>query len=126
MLYPTDKLRDATQAQAELFNPKYPPLLVGSVWQAGEGNDSDVVIFQDTPGVPPGWQACGADYDDADFRAYRSGVYNVIAVYCPVVYAEWVHAARLKDLPKDKSSRVAMFLAAREEGKRLYEEAHGY
>lgn len=121
IVYKTDELIEYTLKVAEKYEPKKPPLLVGSTVWLGAGADIDVVVLCDTLQHALGVPCTEGDYADADFRAYRHGVVNVIVVADPVIYGGWEHATKLMvgTCPTDKVKRIAMCAALCAEGQAL-------
>lgn len=121
IVYKTDELIEYALKIAEKYEPKKPPLLVGSTVWLGAGADIDVVVLCDTLQHALGAPCADGKYADAAFRAYRHGDVNVIVVTDPVVYGGWEHATKLMvgTCPTDKAKRVAMCIDLRAEGEAL-------
>lgn len=121
IVYKTDELIEYALKIAEKYEPKKPPLLVGSTAWLGAGADIDVVVLCGTLQHAIGAPCADGNYADAAFRAYRHGDVNVIVVTDPVIYGGWEHATKLMvgTCPTDKAKRVAMCMALRAEGEAL-------
>ena len=121
IVYKTDELIEYALKIAGKYEPKKPPLLVGSTVWLGAGADIDVVVLCDTLQLAIGEPCADVDYADVAFRAYRHGDVNVIVVTDPVIYGGWEHAAKIMvcSCPTDKDKRVAMYMALRAEGEAL-------
>ena len=121
IVYKTHELIEHAIKIAEKYEPKKPPLLVGSTVWLGSGADIDVVVLCDTLHLLQGLPCVDGIYADAAFRAYRHGDVNVIVVEDPVIYGGWEHATKIMmdTCPTDKAERVAMCMALRAEGESL-------
>ena len=128
----TDELKAQALEVASLYEPLAPPVLVGSCVWLGEGNDIDVVILVKDPNASCGGDpCCTKDYTTSwsEWRAYRHGVVNVIAVGTRDEWEGWKHAAAVmpsmsKSLLQDKNWRVSVCEELRQEVKQR-KDLHG-